>query len=145
MASLESKPYLKNVFVGKSHFLSTWPNSEGDFVPVLYAINTKVGVSFLTCTICLFLSYLQHNFSKIRHEKAVNLFWHHYGVVKPVTALWFYLDSALWKNILMSAEAYLGYDDTLKWKGYPANIYLFKISNKNTRTTSLTSYWCFCC
>ena len=101
--------------------------------------------SFLTCTICLFLSYLQHNFSKIRHEKAVNLFWHHYGVVKPVTALWFYLDSALWKNILISAEAYLGYDDTLKWKGYPANIYLFKINIKNTRTTSLTSYWCFYC
>ena len=47
MASLESKSYLKNVFVGKSHFLSTRPNSEGDFVPVLYAINTKVGVVIL--------------------------------------------------------------------------------------------------
>ena len=47
MASLESKSYLKNVFVGKSHFLSTRPNSEGDFVPVLYAINTKVGVVLL--------------------------------------------------------------------------------------------------
>ena len=25
----------------------------------------------------------------------------------------------------------------------PANIYLFKVNNKNTRTTSLTSFWCF--
>ena len=30
-------------------------------------------------------------------------------------------------------------------RSYPANIYLFKVNNKNTRKTPVTSFWCFYC
>ena len=29
--------------------------------------------------------------------------------------------------------------------GYPAGIYLFKVSNKDTKTTSVTLFWCLYC
>ena len=91
-------------------------------------------MSFLTSMICLFLPYLQQIILAI--TKTWKNCEHFLGPLwGDQTSNCFVILSGFspMKKHMVSAEAYLVYDDTLKWKGYPANIYLFKFSNRNIR------------